>query len=79
MTEKCGGDAVGYGRPPRSTRFRKGEGGNPSGRPRRRLTFAGALLDELATPMPGTSPGRACSKLQALDRAPVDSAIGGKQ
>lgn len=75
MTEKCGGDAVGYGRPPRSTRFRKGESGNPSGRPRRRLTFAGALLDELATPMPGTSLGR--TKLQALIGTLVDSAIAG--
>ena len=27
---------VGYGKPPPHTRFRKGESGNPSGRPRRK-------------------------------------------
>lgn len=29
-------DAIGYGRPPKSTRFRKGQSGNPKGRPRNR-------------------------------------------
>src|SRR5262245_3619190 len=29
---------VGYGKPPRHTRFRKGQSGNPSGRPRRTAT-----------------------------------------
>lgn len=29
-------DAVGYGRPPHETRFRKGQSGNPRGRPRNR-------------------------------------------
>ncbi len=27
-------DEVGYGKPPRHTRFKKGQSGNPSGRPR---------------------------------------------
>jgi hypothetical protein len=27
-------DQVGYGRPPRHTRFRKGRSGNPKGRPK---------------------------------------------
>jgi hypothetical protein len=31
-------DAVGYGMPPASTRFRKGQSGNPRGRPRGRRT-----------------------------------------
>ena len=32
----CGNDAVGYKRPPRATRFCKGQSGNPRGRPRNR-------------------------------------------
>ena len=28
-------DEVGYGKPPKATRFKKGKSGNPSGRPRR--------------------------------------------
>jgi len=30
------GDAIGYGKPPTSTRFKKGQSGNPRGRPRGR-------------------------------------------
>lgn len=30
------GEAVGYGKPPASTRFKKGQSGNPKGRPRNR-------------------------------------------
>jgi len=40
--------AVGYGRPPEKTRFRRGQSGNPKGRPRKeRQTFAGILEEEL--------------------------------
>ncbi|SRR5579884_478105 len=44
---KDAGAAVGYGRPPRHTRFQKGQSGNPGGR-RRSRNFAallGAALD----------------------------------
>lgn len=36
MTEAEEPDDIGYGRPPRSTRFHKGQSGNPKGRPRNR-------------------------------------------
>lgn len=37
--------AVGYGRPPRETRFQPGRSGNPTGRPRKRKTV-GAVIEE---------------------------------
>jgi hypothetical protein len=38
--------AVGYGQPPRATRFKKGESGNPKGRPKGSRSV-GALLQEI--------------------------------
>jgi hypothetical protein len=41
---------VGYGKPPTSTRFRKGQSGNPTGHKKknaRRIDDLGALLDEI--------------------------------
>jgi hypothetical protein len=69
--------AVGYKCPPPSTRFRPGHSGNPAGRPKRRPTFRSALLAELAATTPGKDSGRAGSKLQALVKALVDTAIAG--
>jgi Family of unknown function (DUF5681) len=70
-------EKVGYKSPPARTRFRAGVSGNPSGRPRRRPNLGAALSAELAAAMPGTNPERADSKLQALVRTLVDSAIAG--
>ncbi|MDX5360363.1 MAG: DUF5681 domain-containing protein [Alphaproteobacteria bacterium] len=38
MRETGDDEEIGYGRPPRATRFRKGQSGNPRGRPRGRRT-----------------------------------------
>jgi hypothetical protein len=70
-------EAVGYKRPPPHTRFRPGHSGNPSGRPKRKPTFRMALQEELAATMPGKDPQRAGSKLQALVKTLVDTAIAG--
>jgi hypothetical protein len=73
------GDRVGYKRPPTHTRFRPGQSGNPSGRPRRRPDFQAALLSELAEPVAAAAADgkHAGSKLEALVKTLVDSAIRG--
>jgi Family of unknown function (DUF5681) len=68
---------VGYKSPPDQTRFRPGQSGNPSGRPRRRPDFQTVLLAELAETMPAADHARGGSKLQALVKTLVDSAIAG--
>lgn len=40
-------DAVGYGKPPKHTRFKPGQSGNPSGRRRKPQRLARDLLDEM--------------------------------
>ena len=77
MADDCKAPAVGYKRPPPHTRFRPGHSGNPTGRPKHKPTFRAALLVELAATMPGKDPQRAGSKLQALVKTLVDTAIAG--
>jgi hypothetical protein len=77
MADDCKDDVVGYKRPPPHARFRAGHSGNPSGRPKRKPTFRAALLEELAATMPGKDPQRAGSKLRALVKTLVDTAIAG--
>lgn len=40
---------IGYGRPPESRRFRKGQSGNPAGRRAEQERFASVLREELAS------------------------------
>jgi hypothetical protein len=42
---------VGYGKPPRHTRFRKGQSGNPQGRPRESKNLATLLKEALNEPV----------------------------
>ena len=41
-------DRIGYGRPPKSTQFKKGVSGNPRGRPRQVTNLTADLREELA-------------------------------
>jgi Family of unknown function (DUF5681) len=77
MSDARDDNAVGYRRPPSRTRFRPGQSGNPSGRPKRRPTFRDVLLAELAATTADGKPERSRSKLQALVRTLVDTAIAG--
>jgi len=70
-------NSVGYKRPPTHTRFPPGRSGNPTGRPKRQPSFRAALLAELAATMPAKDHLHAGSKLEALVRTLVDSAIAG--
>ena len=49
MVERSKG-GVGYGRPPTHSQFRKGESGNPNGRPKAVPSFRSDLLQELQVP-----------------------------
>src|SRR4051812_20379625 len=70
---------VGYGRPPRSTRFRPGTSGNPGGRPKKRPTFRSELEAELAQETTTREGGVdvAVTKLRAIVKTLVSLAIGG--
>ena len=49
---------VGYGRPPKHTRFKKGQGGNPGGRARGSASFSTLLSKILAQPVSLTLNGK---------------------
>ena len=72
-------DTVGYGRPPKSTQFKPGQSGNPSGRPRGARNFRTELLEELAEPITVKDSGRdvTVSKQRACIKTIVAAAIGG--
>jgi hypothetical protein len=76
---KINPDRVGYGSPPRETRFKPGQSGNPKGRPRRVPTFRAALEKVLAEPIELRQGKRLqrVSKLDALARTTVDRALKG--
>ena len=47
MGDKKENDEVGYAKPPKHTRFQKGQSGNRRGRPRDKLGFLALLIREL--------------------------------
>lgn len=44
-------ELVGYGRPPRNTRWRKGQSGNPSGRPKGSRNLHTEVIEALTAPV----------------------------
>ncbi|MGB9367331.1 MAG: DUF5681 domain-containing protein [Xanthobacteraceae bacterium] len=72
---------VGYGRPPRHTRFQKGKSGNPRGRKKGRKNLRDVVvstLEERIWIREGES-RRKISKTEALVRTTVNRAIAGDQ
>jgi len=52
---------VGPGKPPKHTRFKKGQSGNPGGRPPKRATLKDKVIDELGERVRVTENGRSRS------------------
>ena len=71
--------AVGYGKPPVHTRFRKGQSGNPRGRPRGAKSMASLLDDVLHQQITVTEQGqpRRISKREGVIMALVAKALRG--
>jgi hypothetical protein len=70
---------VGFGKPPRQTRFRKGESGNPKGRPRGLKNPAALLSKVLREPVIVIENGqrRSITKYEALMRQLATNALRG--
>ena len=70
---------VGYGRPPRHTRFEPGRSGNPRGRPNRSKNLATLLSEALREPAIVTENGRRrkVSKRQAVIKQLVNRSARG--
>jgi len=70
---------VGYGRPPRQTRFEPGRSGNPRGRPNRSKNLATLVSEALREPVIVTENGRRrkVSKRQAVIKQLVNRSARG--
>ena len=70
---------VGYARPPKHSQFRKGESGNPSGRPKHAQRLGSILNTELGTPVDFRIGGKRCniSKREAIVRRHLENAMCG--
>jgi hypothetical protein len=71
---------VGYGKPPKATRFKRGQSGNPRGRPKGSLNLAtdlAAELGEQVTVREGGRPRR-ISKQRALIKSLTAQALRGE-
>jgi len=73
-------DKVGYGRPPKHTRFQKGKSGNPSGRPKKAPLQQELFRKELSRRVAITEGGRSqrITKGELLARQVVTRAIKGE-
>lgn len=79
MARRHESNDVGYRKPPRSTRFKPGESGNPKGRPKGAKNFATVIAQELDGRVPVTENGRRkkISKREAIAKQVINRAAGG--
>ena len=77
MDERGQDYAVGYGRPPVESRFRKGKSGNPGGRPRRTKPVVALLGEALSQPSGFAKPdGTWMTRAEAIFACLADAATG---
>lgn len=80
MRKKKGSEfPVGYKKPPRHTRFKPGQSGNPNGRPRKKVTLAESIERELNTRITVNEGGkqRTITKLDAIAKQQTNKAVNG--
>jgi hypothetical protein len=72
-------EPVGYGKPPRHTRFKKGQSGNPKGRPKGAKGFKASMKRELQSTISVKEGGRekVISKAEAAAKRLVTMAMNG--
>lgn len=70
---------VGYRKPPKKTRFKPGQSGNPKGRPKGTKNLSTDLSEELAEKIPVTERGqkREITKQRAMVKALMAKAVQG--
>lgn len=79
MSEKDQNYDVGYGKPPKSGQFKKGQSGNPKGRPKGAKGVKASLKRELTSPITVRERGREIklSKAEVLAKGLMGDALKG--